>query len=196
MQTIKKYFNRLAVFGAGLFAAASVQAAAISFSTNAANVTGVVLATNANQIFQVLLANTSTSAVGVTIFDSPWPSNYFIIPSYTNSYITNITYAYLYTNTVLGGPSTVTNFNGYVGTQAATITTNTYYNVMQTVFVTNNPITNNYPVVLSVVIPASQTYTWTPAVNAYNFQGLLITNGTPTNGAGTMTATLNVVPFK
>lgn len=103
-----------------------------------------VIGTNAVNIQQVTIANSAASALSVSLYDSPNTNKTYVRSAYTNtlSYVTNMV-------------TVITNFSGVLQTNTNSVLY-TYNSVAA-------QATNNYRLLVTLTVPASETITWTPA---------------------------------
>ena len=198
---VKKNLTGISLLGVTL-AASAVNVVTYSGQTSNLPTAAAQLLTNGYQLTQVVAANTTTNVITFSLFDSPTNYTTNVVPSYSGTQIIVTNYAYIYTNTVQGGPTTITNTNSVTGgimVLQATLTTNIFTNVMWSQQVTVPSITNTYPVLLTMAVPAGTTSTFTPPINMFGFQGLILTNSLPTNvtgGTGNLALTVSYLPLK
>jgi len=198
---VQKIPTGLALLGITL-AANAVNVVTYSGQVSNLPTAAAILLTNGYQLTQVVVANSTTNAITLGLFDSPTNYTTNVVPSYSGTQIIVTNYTYIYTNTVLGGPTTITNTNSVTGgimVLQATLTTNIFTNVMWSQAVTVPSVTNIYPMLLTMTVPAGTTSTFTPPVNMFGFQGLILTNSLPTNvtaGTGTLALTVSYLPLK
>lgn len=116
------------------------------------------LASTGGTIQSITLNNTTNTAIVVGIFSIPGTNLVIATGAYTNhyQYSTNLTTSY---TDLLGNTVAATNAVLVTGTQA--VATNVFW----------------YPKLLSVTVPASSTYTFTPVTPLPAPNGLGVTNG-------------------
>lgn len=152
---MKYIFKKLQLLAAVLTASLSLQAAVVTFdgTTTAAN----SLLQQQGAVTSFTFANSATNTVTFGFFNAPTNVLTYVIGAYTNSIITVGT-------TV----QTVTNILGNITSQTNATATTSYTVQPQT--------TNNYPKLLTYLVPASTTVTLN--LNPYlNFlSGLCVTN--------------------
>jgi len=198
---VQKILTGIALLGITL-AANAVNVVTYSGQVSNLPTAAAILLTNGYQLTQVVVANSTTNAITLGLFDSPTNYTTNVVPSYSGTQTIVTNYTYIYTNTVLGGPTTITNTNSVTGgimVLQATLTTNIFTNVMWSQAVTVPSVTNIYPMLLTMTVPAGTTSTFTPPVNMFGFQGLILTNSLPTNvtaGTGTLALTVSYLPIK
>src|ERR1017187_9989607 len=171
---IKKVLTGLGLAATVIVASAAPSVATFSGAGSNLPTAGNQMLTNGYQLAQVIAANSTTNAITFALFDTQYASNADVYQPYTNTVITNIpVYTYIYTNTVLGGPQTVSITNpitGGIQSLAATFTTNYFTNVMSTTNISTAIISNQCSVLLAATVPANTTYTFIPPVNLYGYR--------------------------
>lgn len=157
---MKNIFKKIGLLALSLFCAIQVSNAAL-VSTNAPIGTNLVL-TGLGQIASITFYSTNTSAVNVSLIDSPVAK-----ATYTNAQY--VSYSQVSTNQT----TTYTNFFGNVETW-----TNT---VLLTIATTNSSISNAYPRLGVWVVQSNvQQQIYFP-VNQQFVRGILVTNDGPVN---------------
>ncbi len=157
---INTYLTKIAaLMVASLLLGASALSAANAVVSPSGASTNSIISSNAVNITQVTVANSSTNTLLVRLVDAPSTSLTWTNASYigTFAYTTNIV-------------TTFTNFTGVVQNQ-----TNSYLYTYTNTVAAN---TNSYNTLVVLTVPASETLIWTPSggngINA-NF-GVLSTN--------------------
>lgn len=109
-------------------------------------------------ISDVTVANGSTNALTLTLFDAPTNLLTYVRGAYTNysQYLTN--FSTVFTNT--GG----------------ILQTNNYTNALWTYAVSNPNATNSYKRITTIAVPASSTVVWAPVNGIATTFGILSTN--------------------
>lgn len=164
----KLLLNTLGVITAVLMAIQGF-AASVSWSPTTAN-TNSILATGSS-IFKITVANPSAAVATVTFRDAPATSQTYVIGAYSNQVLTVTSYTNVFTN-ILG-----------------TVQTTIYTNILRSTLTAVAQTTNDYPIILSLVIPAGTTYNFEPVNPHLAFQGIL--GVTTTN----VTATIEYAPI-
>ena len=134
----------------------SLNAAVATYNPSSAGTTSVVSSKN-GAISSLIFANSATNAITIGLFDCPTNVLTYTIGAYTNNVVTS-------TSTVV----TFTNILGTVQSQTNSTITSTPTAVAAT--------TNNYPKILTYIVPASSTVTLPFTPSLYFTSGLAATN--------------------
>lgn len=140
-----------------IVAAAGIQAASKSSTITGAGTNSFL--TIPVKIQQILAINTGTQAVTLTFIDAASTNLTFTNASYTTYVPTVSWFTNMYTNT-LGLGLTVSNA----------------YQVVSNVSTTVAASTNNYPVLLSILVPTNTPVTYAPIGGITANRGILLTN--------------------
>jgi len=167
MNTFKKLFAVV-----GLFALTTLTAVADTATYNPTATTAASVLQRGVRINQIVFANAATNAITITMYDAPTNVLTYVVGAYTNRVITT--------------PSTVTTFTNIYGVVQSS--TNVTFTATDTAVAAS---TNNYRTVLTQLIPASSTVTFTPPLGLYTGFGLAAST-TATN----VIATINYVPIR
>lgn len=168
---MKTFFNKLtSVFIAAILVAFPMVALADSATYNPTATTAVSVLQAGGRINQIVFSNAATNAVTLTFTDAPTNVLTYVVGAYTNQVVTT--------------PSTVTTFTNIYGVVQSS--TNVTYTLTATA---QAATTNNYRTVLTQLVPASSTVTFTPPVGVYYGFGLAAAT-TATN----VVATINYTP--
>jgi hypothetical protein len=167
MNIFKKY---LAVIG--LIVLSTFTGVADTATYNPTATTAVSVLQRGVRISQIVFANAATNAVTLTFTDAPTNVLTYVVGAYTNRVITT--------------PATVTTFTNIYG--VAQSSTNTTFTLTDTAVAAS---TNNFRTVLTQLVPASSTVTFTPPLGLYTGFGLAAAT-TATN----VIATINYVPIR
>jgi hypothetical protein len=162
---MKSIFSKLLATVAALAFNFTVQAATATYGPNTTALTAVL--TQPASISSIVFANAATNAVSLTLTDTPTNTLTYVTSAYTNSVTTTGTTVQTYTN-ILGVVQSMTNLTS---TRSLSV---------------QGALTNNYPTFLTVVVPASGSYTWTPSVPQPVLRGLAISS-TATNVTASIT---------
>lgn len=160
------------LFVVALLSIATFTTVADTATYNPTATTAVSVLQRGVRINQIVFANAATNAVTLTFTDAPTNVLTYIVGAYTNS--------------VISTPSTVTTFTNYYGVVQSS--TNVTYTVTATAVAQS---TNNYRTVLTQLVPASSTVTFTPPNGVYVGFGLAAAT-TATN----VVATINYTPIR
>jgi hypothetical protein len=160
----KLFRNILAVVAAVAFSFTN-QAATATYGPETTALTSVIGVPAS--ISSIVFANGATNSVSLTLTDSPTNTLTYLTSAYTNSVTTT--------------GSTVTTYTNILGViQSMTNTTSTRSLSVQ------GALTNNYRTFLTVVVPASGSYVWTPSIPQPVLRGLAISS-TATNVTASIT---------
>lgn len=162
---MNKLFRNILAIVAALAIFSPAQAATATYGPETTALTSVIGIPAS--ISSIVFANGATNSVSLTLTDSPTNSLTYLTSAYTNSVTTT--------------GSTVTTYTNILGViQSMTNTTSTRSLSVQ------GALTNNYPTFLTVVVPASGSYVWTPSIPQPVIRGLAISS-TATNVTASIT---------
>jgi hypothetical protein len=167
MNFFKKFFTVI-----GLITLSTLTSVADTATYNPTATTAVSVLQRGVRISQIVFANAATNAVTLTFTDAPTNVLTYVVGAYTNRVITT--------------PATVTTFTNIYG--VAQSSTNTTFTLTDTAVAAS---TNNFRTVLTQLVPASSTVTFTPPLGLYTGFGLAAST-TATN----VIATINYVPIR
>lgn len=139
---MKNLFNKFIAFSAVLFTL-TLTTQADTATYNPTVLTSVSILQRGARINQIVVANAATNAVTLTFLDAPTNVTTYVVGAYTNMVITT--------------PATVTTFTNIYGVIQSS--TNTTFTSTPTAVAAS---TNNYRTVLTWLVPASSTTTFTP----------------------------------
>jgi len=167
MNSFKKFFAVIGLIALSIF---SVVAETATYNPTAT--TAVSVLQRGARIAQITFANAATNAVTLTFYDAPTNVLTYVIGPYTNQ--------------VVSVSSVVTTFTNLYG-----VTQNWTNSTYVTTATPAAQTTNNYRTVLTQLVPASSTVTYTPPLGNYVGFGLAAAT-TATN----VIATINYVPTR
>lgn len=156
----------------GLIGLTTFTVVADTATYNPTATTAVSVLQRGARINQIVFANAATNAVTLTFYDAPTNVLTYVVGAYTNRVITT--------------PATVTTFTNIYGVVQSS--TNTTFTATDTAVAAS---TNNFRTVLTQLVPASSSITYTPPLGNYVGFGLAAAT-TATN----VIATINYSPIR
>lgn len=167
MNLFKKLLLGLSIIGLTIF---NAQADTVTYNPTATTIASILQ--RGVKLNQIVFANAATNAITITFTDCPTNVATYVVGAYTNQ--------------VVSTPSTVTTFTNIYG--VVQTSTNVTYTLTATAVAQS---TNNYRTILTQLIPASSTVTWTPPNGVYAGFGVA---GSTT--ATNVVATINYTPIR